>query len=347
MITIDNRVISDKHPPYVIAEISSNHGGSLDKAIKTICAAKESGADAVKLQTYKPSSMTLDCNEEDFIIRDGLWQGYKLFDLYNEACTPYEWHEKLFDYAKKINLTIFSTPFDNDAVDLLEKLGTPAFKIASFEIIDLSLIKYAALKGKPLLMSTGMASEREIDEAVEVAKKYGTGEIILFHCISSYPALTDDSNINLIKTLKKKYNLEIGLSDHTLDNTAAIAAVSLGATAIEKHFIMNKEIGGPDSSFSIEPKDLSTLKKDTTNSWRALGSGNFLRAPSEEKNKIFRRSLYFVTKMKSGELITNRNIKSIRPGFGLPPKFSEQIINKKRVVRDVEIGDRVEWDILK
>jgi len=345
MIKINDRKISNEMPPYIIAELSANHCGDINNAFKSIKAAKESGADAIKLQTYKAESMTIDCNKDDFLIKNGLWNGYKLFDLYNEASTPYEWHKELFKYATDIGITIFSSPFDEEAIDLLESLNTPAYKIASFEIIDLPLIKYAASKGKPLLISTGMASEIEIEEAVKVAIDNGTGEILLFHCVSCYPAPTYASNLNMIKTLKDKFHLEIGLSDHTTNNTASLAAVSLGATAIEKHFIINKSLKGPDSAFSIDPVDLSNLKKDTEQCWMALGYGDFNRTEGEIKNKVFRRSLYFIKDMKRGETITEHHIKRIRPGFGIPPKFFDQIINMK-VKKDIKKGDRVNWDII-
>ncbi len=346
MFEINNRTISLSSEPYIIAEISANHCGSLENAFNLISAAKDSGADAVKLQTYTADSMTLNSIKEDFLIKDGLWKGYNLYSLYNEASTPYEWHEKLFKFAKKLEITIFSSPFDADSIDFLDELNVPAFKIASFEIVDLDLIKYAASKGKPLLMSTGMAAEDEIDDAVKIAKDYGNGQILLFHCVSSYPALTEDSNISLIKTLRQKYNIEVGLSDHTLSNTAAIAAVAMGASVIEKHFIINKNLKGPDSSFSIEPHQMRELKNSTTKCWQALGSGSFSRSRNEEKNKIFRRSLYFIKDVKCGEIISKDDIKSIRPGFGVAPKFFDQIVNKKRVLKNVFKGDRVEWDIL-
>ncbi len=346
MLEINNRIISSSSDPYVIAEISANHGGSLENAYKLINAAKASGADAVKLQTYTPDSMTLNCTKQDFLIKDGLWKGYNLYNLYKEACTPYEWHEKLFKYANELKITIFSSPFDAHAIDFLDELNVPAFKIASFEIVDLNLIKHAASKGKPLLISTGMASKDEIDNAVRIAKDYGNGELLLFHCVSSYPALTEDSNIKLIKTLRQKYNTEVGLSDHTLSNTASIAAISMGASAIEKHFILNKNCKGPDSAFSIDPEQFRELKNSTTQCWQALGKGDFHRSKNEQKNKIFRRSLYFVNNLKCGEIISKNDIKSIRPGFGLPPRYLDQIVNKKRVLKNVFVGDRVQWDIL-
>ena len=342
---INGREISSSKEPYIIAELSANHGGSIEKAIKTIKSAKLNGADAIKLQSYTANSMTLDCDKDDFLIKEGAWRGYKLFDLYQEASTPYEWHKRLFEYASEIGITIFSTPFDEEATDLLENLNTPAYKIASFEVVDLPLIKYVASKGKPILISTGMASREEINDAVSIAKEFGSGEILLFHCVSDYPASSKDSNINMIKTLKNEYSLEIGLSDHTLNNTTAIAAVSLGAVAIEKHFIIDKKQGGPDSHFSIEPDEFKNLKLTTKECWEALGSGDFQRPISESKNKIFRRSLYFIEDMESGQVIEEKDIKRLRPGFGLPPKFLEFVINK-RLKRSVQRGERVSWDCI-
>ena len=340
---IDGKQIGLNNEPYIIAELSANHCGSIDLAKKTIKAAKTNGADAIKIQTYNANSMTIDCDKDDFLIKEGTWKGYKLYDLYKEASTPYEWHKELFEFAKEQNITIFSTPFDEEAVDLLNELDTPAFKIASFEIIDLPLIKYVAKKNKPILLSTGMASEDEIDDAVNVAKNNGCGDILLFHCISDYPASTKDSNINLIKTFKNKYEIEIGLSDHTLNNTSALAAVTMGAAAIEKHFILSRKNIGPDSSFSIEPEELKELKLATKECWQALGSGEFERADPEFKNMIFRRSLYFVEDLESGDIIKRKNIRRIRPGYGISPKFLEQIINKK-VKKSVKRGDRVTWE---
>ncbi len=342
---INGKQIGINNEPYIIAELSANHCGSIELAKETIKLAKTNGADAIKIQTYTANSMTLDCDKEDFIVKEGTWKGYKLYDLYKEASTPYEWHKELFEFAKEQDITIFSTPFDEEAVDLLNELDTPAFKIASFEIIDLPLIEYVAKQNKPILLSTGMASKDEIDDAVNVVKKYGSGDLLLFHCISDYPAATEESNINLIRTLKNKYEIEVGLSDHTLNNTAALAAVSLGAVAIEKHFIKSRKNKGPDSSFSIEPSELKELKLSTKQCWKALGSGDFERATSENKNTVFRRSLYFVEDMKSGDVITSNHVKRLRPGYGISPKFLEQIINKK-VKKSIKRGDRVTWECI-
>ena len=345
MIVIKNRKISRNFPPYIIAELSANHNGSLSKAKKTILEAKKNGADAIKIQTYTPDTMTIDCDKDDFIIKDGLWSGYKLYDLYKEAYTPYEWHKDLFDYAKEIDITIFSTPFDESAVELLENLNTPAYKIASFELCDLPLIKLIASKGKPILMSTGMASVDEISDAVITARSNGCKEILLFHCISSYPANTEDANLRNICFLKDEFGVEVGLSDHTKGNIAAIASIALGATAIEKHFIIDRLDKGHDSLFSIEPKELLELRNCTKKAWMGLGSEKLGRSRSELKNKIFRRSLYYVNSLRKGDKIKSNDIRRIRPGFGIKPKFENQIIGKI-LKRNVEKGDPVKWDTI-
>ena len=345
MFKINNRSISDSECPYIIAELSANHSGSIEKAKMTIKAAKECGANAIKLQTYTADSMTIRSNNDDFKIKGGLWDGYSLYELYQEACTPYHWHKSLFEFANEIGITIFSTPFDEEAVDLLESLNTPAYKIASFELNDLPLIKYIAMKGKPILISTGMGHKEEIKDAVETAKEAGCSEILLFHCISSYPTPSKDSNIKMILKLKEEFDVQVGLSDHTLNNTSALAAVALGANAIEKHFILNRSDGGPDSSFSIEPSELKKLVRESKECWEALGSNDFKRPEIETRNKIFKRSLYFIKDIKKGDQITKENIKRIRPGYGLSPKYIDQIINKK-VNKNIYRGDRVTWDVI-
>lgn len=344
MFRVYDRNIDINNEPYIIAEISANHNGSIDKAKKSIKTAQECGAHAVKIQTYTPDSMTIDSDKSDFIIQHGLWSGYKLFDLYKEAQTPYEWHNELFNYAKRLGITLFSTPFDEDAVDLLESLDVPAYKISSFELTDLPLINYVAKKGKPIFISTGMASEDEISEAVETARISGCNSLLLFHCISSYPTPINQANLKKIANLRKTFNVEVGLSDHTLGNTAAITAIGLGACAIEKHFILNRQEKGPDSQFSIEPKDLKNLVRDTKDAWLSLGESDFKRPLEESDNKIFRRSIYFICDLKAGEIVSEKHIRRIRPGFGLPPKFFDQIIGKK-VNRDIMRGDPVSWDL--
>ena len=342
---INGRNIGKDYSPYIVAELSANHNGSLKKAKKMIKSAKDNGADAIKIQTYTADSMTIDSEKEDFQVKGGLWDGYKLYDLYKEASTPYAWHEELFKYAKEIDITIFSSPFDEEAVELLESLHTPAYKIASFELTDLPLIEYIANKKKPLLISTGMGSKNEIKEAVETAKMGGCKEILLFHCISSYPTPTKESNLSILKQIQSEFEVEVGLSDHTLNNTAAIASVALGAVAIEKHFTLDRGEKGPDSDFSIEPKELKNLKDQTKDCWEALGNNNLSRPNIENKNKAFRRSLYFIKDLKQGDLITENDIRRIRPGFGLPPKMLSKVLGKRTKV-DVKKGDRVSWEVI-
>lgn len=336
--------ISEKKPPYIIAELSANHNGSLERALKSIKAAKEAGANAVKIQTYTADTMTLKSNKKDFLIKGGLWDGYQLHKLYDEAHTPYEWHEDLFNYANKIGITLFSTPFDETAVELLESLNTPAYKIASFELTDLPLIKLASQTKKPLLMSTGMASENEIEEAIITAKENGCKSILIFHCVSSYPAVTEQSNLSYIKHLKDTYNVEVGLSDHTLNNSAVISAITLGASAIEKHFTIDKNTG-VDGQFSLDVEELKELVKTAKTTWLSIGNGENNRSSSELENRKFRRSIYFIKDLKAGSFITNKDIRRIRPAYGLKPKFYEYILGAK-LLKNVEIGDPVTWDCL-
>ena len=346
MLSINKKIIDNKQKPYLIAEISANHGGSIDRAKETILAAKNSGADAVKIQTYTPDTMTIKSDKTDFLIQDGIWSGYSLYDLYQEAHTPFEWHEELFDFAKSINITIFSTPFDETAIDLLTKLETPAFKIASFELIDLPLIKYAASKNKPMLMSTGMANHSEIAEAIETCYLQDNRNILLFHCISSYPAELTQSNLGDIQYLSKHFNVEVGLSDHTISNTAAILSIALGAVAIEKHFKLDDSDSGPDSSFSITPDQLKKLCEDCSIAHQAIQSKDLLRPISEKGNKIFRRSIYFIKNLKKGHKINETDIKRIRPGYGLEPKYFDDILGKE-LSCDVERGDPVTLNKIK
>ena len=344
-ISIAGRKIGLEYPPYVIAELSANHNGSLQKALDTITEAKVCGADAIKLQTYTADTMTIDCDAEEFCIRGGLWDGYKLFDLYKEAQTPYEWHKTMFDHARKIGITCFSTPFDESAVDLLEDLNVPAYKVASFEATDLPLIKYIASTKKPMIMSTGMANFEEIEEMVTTARDAGCNELMLLHCISSYPAPVDQSNLMTIPDMQKRLGVQIGLSDHTISNVASIVATALGATLIEKHFIIDRNDKGPDSEFSIEPEELEALCKETKDAWLSLGTAGYERKPAEEANVKFRRSIYFVKDMKAGDVITQQHIRRIRPGFGLSPKFESQLIGKK-VKMDIKTGAATSWDLI-
>lgn len=328
-INIAGRRIAADAPPYIIAELSANHNGKLETALKIIEEAKKAGADAVKLQTYTADTITLDCDSEDFQIHGGLWDGKNLYQLYKEAQMPWEWHAILFEYARKLGITIFSSPFDNTAVDLLESLNTPAYKIASFEAIDLPLIKYVASTGKPMIISTGMADADEIQEAIEAAREGGCKELAILHCVSGYPAPAADYNLRTIPDMMNRFGLVTGLSDHTLDNTTAIASVVMGASVIEKHFTLDRSGGGPDDSFSLEPVELVALCRDSKTAWAAMGQVDYGRKSSEQGNAKFRRSLYFVKDINIGDLITNECVRSVRPGFGLPPKYLDQIIGKK------------------
>lgn len=326
---IENRQINRKQPPYIIAEMSANHNGSLERAFETIATAKRCGADAVKLQTYEADTITIDCDKPDFMIKGGLWNGYKLHDLYKWAETPFEWHGPLFAHARKLGITIFSTPFDETAVDLLESLNTPAYKIASFEIVDLPLIRYVASTGKPMIMSTGMASEQEIEEAVCTAREAGCRDLLLLHCISSYPAPMDQANLRQIPELARRFNVITGLSDHTMGTAASVAAVALGACLIEKHFTLSRVEKGPDSAFSLEPQELERVCVDTKDAWLALGDGGYTRQKAEEASKVFRRSVYFVKDLPAGHVVGPDDIRRIRPGMGLPPKYFDQLLGRK------------------
>ena len=345
-ITISGRPIDAEHPPYVIAELSANHNGSLDRALEAIDAAKSCGADAVKLQTYTADTMTIDCDRPEFMIRGGLWDGYKLYDLYKWAETPYEWHEAMFEHARRIGITVFSTPFDETAVDLLESLDTPAYKLASFELLDLPLIRRVAQTGKPMIMSTGMSSEAEIAEAVEAARSAGCDQLVLLHCISSYPAPIDQANLRQIPMLAERFGTLVGLSDHTMGTTAAVTAVALGACVIEKHFTLSRADKGPDSEFSLEPRELEQLCRETRDAWSALGKPGFARQRAEEGSKVFRRSLYFVRDLKAGAVIGPEDVRRIRPGMGLAPKHLDQVIGRV-VATDVARGTAVAWELLR
>lgn len=342
-ITINNRHIGPEFPPFILAELSANHNGSLERALETIDAAQRCGADAIKLQTYTADTMTIDCALPDFMIKDGLWDGFKLYDLYKWAETPYEWHQALFDHARKRGITIFSTPFDETAVDLLEGLDAPAYKIASFELVDLPLVRYAASTGKPMIMSTGMASEDEIEEAVTAAREAGCRDLVLLHCISSYPATMAQANLRQIQELSRRFNVISGLSDHTIGNTAAVTSVALGACIIEKHFTMSRAENGPDSEFSIEPKELENLRAEVQDAWISLGRTGYKRSKEEDKSKIFRRSIYFVRDLPAETQITKKDIRRIRPGMGLAPKYFDHIIGYKTKI-DIKKGTAVTWD---
>lgn len=333
-INIDGREIGDGCAPYIIAEMSANHNGDLNAALRIIEEAKRAGADAIKIQTYRPDTITLKSDLPDFQITDGLWAGRTLYDLYEWAHTPWDWHKPLFEHARKNEITIFSSPFDNTAVDLLEDLNAPAYKIASFEAVDLPLIKYVASTGKPMIISTGMADAEEIQEAIDAAREGGCKELAILHCVSGYPAPAEDYNLRTIPDMMQRFGLVTGLSDHTLDNTTAIASVVLGSSIIEKHFTLDRCGGGPDDSFSLEPAELAALCRDSKTAWAALGNVDYGRKSSEQGNVKFRRSLYFVRDLKAGDVITEDAVRSVRPGFGAAPKHLGAVIGK-RVASDV------------
>jgi N-acetylneuraminate synthase len=344
-IVIAGRRIAADTPPYVIAELSANHNGKLETALQIVDAAKAAGASAVKLQTYRPDTITLNSDAEPFRIRGGLWDGRTLYDLYEEAHMPWDWHAALFEHARECGITIFSSPFDATAVDLLESLGAPAYKIASFEAVDLGLIKYAAGTGKPMIISTGMADADEIGEAVEAARVGGCSELALLHCVSGYPAPAADYNLRTISDMQQRFGVVIGLSDHTLGNSTALASIPLGAAIIEKHFTLDRSGGGPDDSFSIEPAELKALCRDTRSVWEALGEVNYARKSSESGNIQFRRSLYFVKALKAGDVVTAEAVRSVRPGYGLAPKHLDAVVGRV-LRRDVEYAMPVSWDLL-
>ena len=315
--------------PFFVAEISANHCGNINLAKKLIKCAKDNGADAAKLQTYTADTMTIQSNKKYFKIKNGLWKGYDLWNLYNEAHTPLEWNKKLFDYGKKLGITIFSTPFDETAVNLLEKLKCPMYKVASFEMTDLLLIKKISQTKKPIIISTGMASMEEIELAYRTAKNYGAKDITLLYCVSNYPSKNTDFNLNNIKILKNKFKCRVGLSDHSKDNRVAIAAVAAGAEVVEKHIALDKQKKGLDIEFSLKGKEIKKFKEDINLAYNLLGKKYFYRNKSEKKSKIFRRSIFATENIKKGEKFNNQNIRRIRPGYGLEPKYYEKLIGRK------------------
>jgi N-acetylneuraminate synthase len=327
-IEIAGRRIAADASPYVIAEMSANHNGSLETAKTIIERAKACGADAVKLQTYRPDTITLDSDAEDFQIRGGLWDGKTLFDLYTEAHMPWDWHQPLFAHAREVGITIFSSPFDETAVDLLEELDAPAYKIASFEAVDLPLIRRVASTGRPLIISTGMADDDEISEAVAAAREGGCEQLALLHCVSGYPAPAGDYNLRTIADMLERFECVVGLSDHTLDNTTAVTSVALGAALVEKHFTLDRSGGGPDDSFSLEPDGLEQLCTGMRTAWEAMGGVDYGRKSSEQGNVQFRRSLYWVQDLEAGAVVTAEAVRSVRPGHGLPPKRLDDLIGR-------------------
>ena len=342
---INNRAIGGDQPPYIIAELSANHNGSLETAFKVVDEAAKAGADAVKLQTYTADTITMKSDKDEFQIKGGLWEGRSLYELYEQAYTPWDWHETLFDHARKRGITMFSSPFDTTAADLLDELGAPAFKIASFEAIDLPLIRYVAGKGKPMIISTGMADLSEIGEAVQAAREGGCEELVLLHCVSGYPAPAEDYKLATLADMNQRFGVPVGLSDHTLSNVSAIASVALGATVIEKHFTLDRNGGGPDDSFSLEPADLEQLCRDARIAWDAVGSVDYGLKSSERSNTVFRRSLYAVQDIPKGTKITASHVRSIRPGYGLAPKHLEVVLGS--IAReDIPRATAMRWDLV-
>ena len=341
-ISIDGRKIGTDYAPYIIAEMSANHNGSIENAFKIIEQAKRCGADAVKLQTYTADTITLNSRAPEFMIRGTLWDGQSLHELYQKAHMPWDWHKPLFDFAREQGITIFSSPFDFSAVDLLESLNAPAYKIASFEMVDLPLIRYVAQTGKPIIISTGMADADEITEAVETAKSAGCRELVVLHCVSGYPAPAADYNLRTLPDMAARFGTLVGLSDHTLDNTTAVASVVLGACVIEKHFTLDRNGGGADDSFSLEPDGLQALCRDSKTAWQALGRVHYGLKSSEQGNVQFRRSLYFVKDLQKGDAIDETCIRSVRPGFGIAPKHFDELIGK-RLTRNVQANTKTDW----
>ena len=332
-------------PPYIVAEVSANHNGDINKAINIISEANISGASAVKLQTYTPDTMTIDSRKDDFMIKEGLWKGYSLYDLYKEAHTPFEWHKTLLDHAAKENITCFSSPFDESAVDLLENLNVPAYKVASFELVDLPLIKYIASTKKPMIMSTGLANLTEIKEAIEAASSAGCEKVIVLHCVSGYPTPPDQYCLRTIPYLQEELEVPIGLSDHTLSSEVSLAAIAMGAVFIEKHFTYSRQDEGADSTFSLEPDEFLDLVERSKIVYGALGSSEIKLQEAEKENLQFRRSIYIAEDMKQGQIFNRSNLRRIRPGFGLEPKFYEEILGRK-VVSDVEKGTPLKWELV-
>ena len=346
-IEIQGRKIGQDYPPFVIAELSGNHNESLDRALAIVEAASRAGAHAMKLQTYTADTMTLDLREGDFLISDpnSLWKGNSLYELYRKAHTPWEWHKPIYDRCREFGLICFSTPFDESSVDFLETLRTPCYKISSFENIDIPLIRKVAATGKPVIISTGMATVSELDEAVRTAREAGCKDIILLKCTSSYPANAENSNLATIPHLRELFGVQVGLSDHTLGIGVAVASVALGATVIEKHFTLRRADGGVDSAFSLEPEEMRALVTETERGWRALGRILYGPQGEEKKSLVFRRSLFLARDMKAGEVFTTENLRIIRPGNGLPPKYYDHLLGKQ-IRRDAPKGTPVSWNLI-
>lgn len=347
MITINNRKIGLGQPPFIIAEMSGNHNRSLERALEIIDAATKAGVHALKIQTYTPDTMTLNLDEREFHISDpkSLWAGNSLYKLYGEAYTPWEWHKPIFDRARELGIIAFSTPFNDTAVDFLESLDVPCYKIASFENTDLPLIRRVATTGKPLIISTGMATVAELDETVRAAREAGCKDLILLKCTSTYPATAENTNILTIPHMRELFGCQVGLSDHTMGMGVSVASVALGATVIERHFTLNRADGGVDSTFSMEPAEMAQLVVETERAWQALGKVSYGATEAEKKSIMFRRSLYVVQDLKAGDVLTNENVRAIRPGFGLPTKYLDVVLGKT-VRRDINRGIALTWDML-
>ncbi|WP_419877926.1 pseudaminic acid synthase [Brevibacillus centrosporus] len=344
--TIGSRKIGGGHQPFIIAEMSGNHNQSLERALEIVEAAAKAGAHALKIQTYTADTMTIDHEEGEFFIDDpnSLWQGKSLYKLYQEAYTPWEWHKAIFERCNELGMIGFSTPFDESSVDFLESLDVPVYKIASFENIDLPLIRRVARTGKPIIISTGMASIAELDEAVRAAREEGCKHLVLLKCTSTYPASPENTNILTIPHMRELFNVEVGLSDHTMGVGVAVASVALGATVIEKHFTLSRADGGVDSAFSLEPQEFESLVVESERAWQSLGKVRYGPTEKEKNSLVFRRSLYVVEDIKKGETLTKQNLRAIRPGYGLPPKYFDQLLGKK-VKRDVKKGTPANWEI--
>lgn len=346
-VNIHNRLIANTERPFIIAEMSGNHNQSLDRALAIVEAAAEAGVDAIKLQTYTADTMTLDVSEGEFFIEDAnsLWKGNSLYDLYKEAYTPWEWHEPIFKRCEELGLVAFSSPFDESAVDFLEGLNVPAYKIASFENVDLPLIKKVSKTGKPVIISTGMATPAEIDEAVRTAREAGCEQLVLLTCTSTYPASPENTNLRTMPHMRELFNCEVGLSDHTMGVGVAVASVALGATVIEKHFTLSREDGGVDSAFSMEPAEMKMLVEETKRAWQSLGTVHYGPTNAEKPSLKHRRSLYISQNLEAGDVLTVENVRAIRPGLGLPTKYLDLVLGK-RVSQHAKIGQPLSFDLL-
>ncbi|WP_017470746.1 pseudaminic acid synthase [Amphibacillus jilinensis] len=341
-----SNLFSNRTEAFIIAELSANHGHDINIAKETIKAAKGSGADAIKIQTYTPDTITINCDNKYFQLDSGtIWDGRTLYDLYSEAYTPWEWHKELMNYAEELDITLFSSPFDRTAVDFLEELNVPLYKVASFEIMDVPLIEYIASKGKPIIISTGVAALSDIEEAILACRRMGNDQIILLKCTSAYPAEISDANLKTIPNMKETFGVEVGLSDHTLGITVPVISVAFGVKVIEKHFILNKSIGGPDASFSLDPSEFEAMVKAVRDAEKAIGQVNYTLDQNKKNNRILGRSLFIVEDVRAGEIFTEKNVRSIRPGYGLPPKYLKNVIGAK-ASKSVKRGSPLTWGMV-